>query len=722
MADRFTLGKTDTVSVCEAQDITDVEEEGYTDYQARYNYLQKCANEAFLQKTDEPARWLYQVPDDVGVYSPWNEFWHTMTNCWVDINSDTDAEIVIAWDTIPIWDTFPTVTVTANGPKRADNINCDFTAAGGATLSIDYKRWLKNPSVGAGEVASQYARGRATFSNATYKWFYRQSTSADYTAQSRIKADCVSDNPYTQPRIYPAGFGSASDIHSQYAYGSNGSYIFRQDTLSDTWITSKSFFVDVGPATTPGSTDSYASKNATMDWLCYYRTGITPPTSYPSYVRTLSTCNFVMKITGTGYVNTYAYIDRDVSGATTSVTLEHSTTGAFAGEETTMTAVLTNTDQLLYATLGHASTSNSYIKVTLAGNGTTSPEIDRLAIQATTGTDVFLIDTDTVDEGTADSFTEQFKDLAEKKFINKEEMIDFMRAQREDALINGEMFLQGIDLYTFGSYFTSTAIVNATDFTYSAGDDWYYVTPAYSVAAYGETVGIAGLTVKVQFDTGVLDPDVSYASEVGTAIPIYKPASWPGTRHEEDDDYINAVIYQSDVNSGSGDETISWELFEADTDTEGWTSIATGTSVGTDTGTASLGGNRAVHKYYKLEYTSYTNFANDDEMTVDIEPYYAKKTYASSYLETITFNLPHDYLYVGLLIGTDNTYIDSYVTLEYWNGAAYVAMNPFEIVDVSAYATTKLRVTVAIGAQRKKPTIEGLQAINFKSFVAGRTV
>ena len=49
-------------------------------------------------------------------------------------------------------------------------------------------------------------------------------------------------------------------------------------------------------------------------------------------------------------------------------------------------------------------------------------------------------------------------------------------------------------------------------------------------------------------------------------------------------------------------------------------------------------------------------------------------------------------------------------------------MNPFEIVDVSAYATTKLRVTVAIGAQRKKPTIEGLQAINFKSFVAGRTV
>jgi len=718
MVDRFTLGKTDTVDDCDQQDLLDCETHDECDMQLYMDILKRKADEVFDTDlyTTIPLRTLSEQNSLFKAFNPFSFDYTSHSNTWFDFTSDTDCDIVIAPDTIPLWDTFPALSeLYDEAYKYIATHSGAFTGTTELVSTMIYNFANADDEPVYREAANYRAASTAELST------FMCVMSDTYRCAGRNKGDVnAGSNPFIYTILQGVGFTSGSG---------NTISLFNSSPVSSSYAVNNSSVGDgvmkrlIAYSSNGVSSPAYAlyTKTNTIDWICLYRNGgVGAPASYPSKVRTLTTGNIIYKVSGTNLDRAYAYVNVDTTGG--ALTVEFSTTGAFAGEEATMTEEIDADPDFLYSA-SFSAANDVYIRLTLAGAAGTSCAVNRFAMVGIPESVVFLEDTDTVDESTSDSFTQQFEDLSEANMMKQEEMWDYMKTARATAVADQEeYFPQGNLMHTFGSFFIGSTKVSSTTFTYSASDDWYYhASPSYSLCSSAEvgTWGLDSAEVEVIYKTGAIDEGIQ-----GGVQAVYNTRST--SRRElrfQDDDKVNQWLVLVDWDGGEGGNSVSYKLSYSTNETAAsWTDVSTSTDSWASDGTSwvsrPVGSDIAVPLYFKMERTGYS-MTNDAEVNADATICLAKKTYSSLSLETTVFATPHNKLYCGLLMNY-YSYL-SYVTAYYWDGSQYVEFNLFEITDISAYSTTKLKFTVSEQALRIKPILEGFVAINFNDTVAGRT-
>ena len=739
MANRFTLGKTDTVDICNQADLLSLETVDQCDDQMWYDVLKRKAYEPFIAALKENL--IHHDEDHTSMtnFNPWKYNFDSNggagSESYFNFTSATACEIVVTPSLFPFFTTFGAVTENRDGANKYSGSYGTAWTVGG-TLKGDVTNFFKS-GTSRGDQTSQI-QNRSALS-----WSYPAAATTPISFMShmnicgRVKsAVTASVESWVVPSLVTTGHvaGGARGSGTEFGFlaANSTSYV---NVVKP--VNTHKTVIDYSWRSTVWMNNSAGAEPAThaweMDWMFFYEDGETPPATYPSSSERKNASSVITyKVTGTALTSTYAYIEFDTAGGT--VALKHSTTGAFGGEETAMTQEISNSGKYLYSTIGHASTSSSYIQLQLGTAGSspnlTTGKVTKFAMQAVDGTDVFLIDGDTMDEPNATSFTQQFEDMSksDKVTMQKQEFWNYMKAARAQAVSDTfHQFQQGNSMYTFGSWFISTAEVSSTTFTYDAGNDHYYIaSPTYAAPSNAEKSPYlihASIGSDNSYDTGV-----AYDLEQGQ-IGFVK--EWtPNHELMQDDDQFSRVIVGHKNSGTNGSDDITYTIkYSTNTTSASWTSITGSpfTEDGTTTGaeyflTKDLAAPVALTGppfYVFIEVTGRT-MDNDDEMDIGVQFVFDKKTYASKELVTTTFNTTHDFLYVGLLMNRFS-YLDD-ITAEYWDGAAYQTFTMFTPVDVSALATTKLRFTMASKLTRIKPILEGFVAVNFANKVAGRTI
>jgi len=146
MANRFSLGKTDTVSVVEEQDLLDIEAIDQCDDQIWYDVLKKKAYEPFTTGMLETADHQDQDENSMTNFNPWKFNFESKGGIGDDIyfnfTSATNCQIVVCPDTFPFYDTFAAVT---EGSDSANKYSGSYgtTWATGATLKNTITNFFK---------------------------------------------------------------------------------------------------------------------------------------------------------------------------------------------------------------------------------------------------------------------------------------------------------------------------------------------------------------------------------------------------------------------------------------------------------------------------------------------------------------------------------------------------------------------------------------------------
>ena len=703
MGDRFELGKVDDLDWATQVDFETINALTFPENQLYYNLLKRVSYEVFDNYDEGTRSNPITYPDNIAIFNPFDvDSFDSRTNIWVSFNSKTDADLVIAPDKIPMKDTY-SVTQTNNDSYRA-NTSYYLNYTDGVSIKaggvVNRRTYDDEPIYDSG-VAIAFEKLGTYFSiNDDFILYYNWNASIynggdivdmefiTYGTQGTVQV--TANNPSTTTGTGPGLItGGKGVVMQEYLWRARGAVT--HDNSSTT-------------------SNSYCQHN----WYCYSRNGTVAPTAYPSViVRTLETADVTYKVTGTDMQKLYVYIKADTTSGTFTLSYYEPLTGTWLPLDLDKNV----SDEYYYSVTTLAKMSEISVKIEMTGTAGTTVEINKFAcmgIEDRDG-DVWVRDGDVVDERGYPghiSIASQLLDLSKEKFLLEAYLSGYLINMRKKTVADQEdNSYGGEDLYVFSSFMIDETKILSNTLTYDATNDLYYnAAPVYSVTTVAPSGNICETEVCKDYDSGIFD-DGTQGDVEPTSNGAYRHKLNPGSF--EDDDKVNAIYYD---NSSLPQDTSTYYLKVTNkygnTDTDSLVNLDVERTLYPHTPSWTQTITEIDVPKYMVTYRGTLSVGGMQEVGVRPNLMLAIKTYPEQYIETNTF-ATKDNMIVGVLL--DNTEYTAALKIEYWDGAAYQEMDAYTVVDTSALATTKLKISIESVASRKIPKITGFAAWNFDS-------